>query len=580
MAVVDIRVEANVTAGWVDITTDVDGDVAQSVDYGIDGNRPLDVVASTGEFAFTLLNDPPGRYSMKHDDRLAGWARGTPMRVRAIHGADLADAVDTITRAGSTATVEMVANHALNDGDWVEVVGADQSEYNGLFQVSTLGLPADTFEYEVTGTPASPASGTVTAQRFYYMHRGKVYRATPTAGLARDRRVAVVSHDAMRDLAEADVREIDVQIDQSEDDLIDAALDAIPAAMQPIARDLDAGVDTMPVAFHDIGPGVKCMTLVHDIAVASFGLAFVKADGTFRYVSRTTRATGSSEYSFTSLNCSHVDSPTDQDDIFNLIRLRIRPATVDATASTVLWAAEGDPIEIPAGGTYQARIEFRDPDNRQNTLIGGDDVVTPVQGTDYAANSASGGGGADLSGDLSVTFNDFAAGGEWVIVNNASVTAYLVNSSGVPLLQVRGKGIYDRNPQTFEAGTGGMIVRPITIDLRYNSNPFFAKSYADYLDSQYSSDESQIGMLEFWGNVDDAQLRAALSLEPGAIVDLSEELTGLDAVDAVVHRKSTSIEPGNLLVCRLSLSPAAPFRSWLAGVVTRSEAGQTTVVGF
>ena len=580
MAVVDIRVEANVTAGWVDITTDVDGDVAQSVDYGIDGNRPLDVVASTGEFAFTLLNDPPGRYSMKHDDRLAGWARGTPMRVRAIHGADLADAVDTITRAGSTATVEMVANHALNDGDWVEVVGADQSEYNGLFQVSTLGLPADTFEYEVTGTPASPASGTVTAQRFYYMHRGKVYRATPTAGLARDRRVAVVSHDAMRDLAEADVREIDVQIDQSEDDLIDAALDAIPAAMQPIARDLDAGVDTMPVAFHDIGPGVKCMTLVHDIVVASFGLAFVKADGTFRYVSRTTRATGSSEYSFTSLNCSHVDSPTDQDDIFNLIRLRIRPATVDATASTVLWAAEGDPIEIPAGGTYQARIEFRDPDNRQNTLIGGDDVVTPVQGTDYAANSASGGGGADLSGDLSVTFNDFAAGGEWVIVNNASVTAYLVNSSGVPLLQVRGKGIYDRNPQTFEAGTGGMIVRPITIDLRYNSNPFFAKSYADYLDSQYSSDESQIGMLEFWGNVDDAQLRAALSLEPGAIVDLSEELTGLDAVDAVVHRKSTSIEPGNLLVCRLSLSPAAPFRSWLAGVVTRSEAGQTTVVGF
>jgi hypothetical protein len=70
--------------------------------------------------------------------------------------------VTSITRDGSTATATR-AGHGFQDGDCVLNAGADQAEYNGEFYISNV--TPDTFDFTVSGTPATPATGTITAKR-------------------------------------------------------------------------------------------------------------------------------------------------------------------------------------------------------------------------------------------------------------------------------------------------------------------------------------------------------------------------------------------------------------------------------
>src|SRR3990167_5840369 len=67
----------------------------------------------------------------------------------------------SITRSGATATVTTSITNTLVTGDIVTIAGADQAEYNGNFTITVTG--GTTFTYAVSGTPASPATGTITA---------------------------------------------------------------------------------------------------------------------------------------------------------------------------------------------------------------------------------------------------------------------------------------------------------------------------------------------------------------------------------------------------------------------------------
>jgi hypothetical protein len=64
----------------------------------------------------------------------------------------------TITRSGSTATVTHTG-HGLSTNDYVAIDGADQPEYNGVKLITVTG--ANSYTYTVSGTPATPATGTI-----------------------------------------------------------------------------------------------------------------------------------------------------------------------------------------------------------------------------------------------------------------------------------------------------------------------------------------------------------------------------------------------------------------------------------
>lgn len=70
--------------------------------------------------------------------------------------------VSTITRIGTEATVTTASNHALANGFSVTISGANETEYNGTFTVKEV-TATNKFKYDLTGSPSSPATGTIIA---------------------------------------------------------------------------------------------------------------------------------------------------------------------------------------------------------------------------------------------------------------------------------------------------------------------------------------------------------------------------------------------------------------------------------
>lgn len=68
--------------------------------------------------------------------------------------------VTGITRSGTTASVTTSGSHGKNTGDAVEIAGANETDYNGVFEITVTG--ANTFDYEVANSPSTPATGTIT----------------------------------------------------------------------------------------------------------------------------------------------------------------------------------------------------------------------------------------------------------------------------------------------------------------------------------------------------------------------------------------------------------------------------------
>lgn len=73
-------------------------------------------------------------------------------------------AITSITRAGTTATVVTATDHDFTEGfeQTTEISGVDQSEYNGTQTILTVANRR-TFTFTVSGSPVTPATGTIFA---------------------------------------------------------------------------------------------------------------------------------------------------------------------------------------------------------------------------------------------------------------------------------------------------------------------------------------------------------------------------------------------------------------------------------
>ncbi len=100
----------------------------------------------------------------------------------------------TITRSSSTATGTLTA-HGLANGDTIRIAGASQTEYNGDFVI--FNVSSSTFDFTVSGTPATPATGAPVLSRtavyapisssvesvtIYFNNDGLLHKATGCRG--------------------------------------------------------------------------------------------------------------------------------------------------------------------------------------------------------------------------------------------------------------------------------------------------------------------------------------------------------------------------------------------------------------
>ena len=66
----------------------------------------------------------------------------------------------TITSSGTTATVTHTT-HGLATNDFVRILGANEREYNGTFQITVTG--PGSYTYTLPTSTTSPATGTITS---------------------------------------------------------------------------------------------------------------------------------------------------------------------------------------------------------------------------------------------------------------------------------------------------------------------------------------------------------------------------------------------------------------------------------
>jgi hypothetical protein len=81
---------------------------------------------------------------------------GAPLTLNFTLGTD--QTITSLTESAGTATATLTG-HGYTTGDQVNIRGADQTEYNGDFIITVVD--ADTFTYTVTGSPTTPATGTI-----------------------------------------------------------------------------------------------------------------------------------------------------------------------------------------------------------------------------------------------------------------------------------------------------------------------------------------------------------------------------------------------------------------------------------
>jgi uncharacterized protein YcfJ len=293
------------------------------------------------------------------------------------------------------------------------------------------------------------------------------------------------------------------------------------------------------------------------VVLSAYGWLYPKMDGTLRYENRHTRALKTSQFTFTELLHDDVEVPSDLQNVYNRVRVTIHPRTIDAAATTVIALATDVPAISP-GQTQTFWDTYRDPINSLK-LIGGTAFAALVAGTDYIGNSTADGTGTNLTSSLSVVKTTFAASVKFDITNNhPSAQVYVTKR------QLRGKGIYDSGPVTFESYTAKNYGdRPLTIDLAYQSDPTIAQAFADYIVGVYSAQGNQANALLLNPQRSDALLTQALTREIGDVITESETMTGLVSVPLVIVGIEMTIEPGQILMVRYIVAYAGTTNAFI-----------------
>lgn len=146
------------------------------VDYGqIGGGTDQESLASLQERTLDKIQNPVAHFNVADIKDKAREVAGVT-RVFVDEAGDVVGsiAVTSINRNGQIATVVTAAAHGFDDGQRTGISGADQAEYN-VTNTTLIVIDSVTFAYVITGSPVSPATGTIIAEASIALGRVQVY---------------------------------------------------------------------------------------------------------------------------------------------------------------------------------------------------------------------------------------------------------------------------------------------------------------------------------------------------------------------------------------------------------------------
>lgn len=394
---------------------------------------------------------------------------------------------------------------------------------------------------------------------------GRLVAVDPEPGQYKIQRTRCVAHDYAYVLSDTLVTTLASQSNIGEADAMRVLLEALPPLAQPMAVDFDGSLDTFARAFHDFGSGAAAIQGLEKPTISAWGRSFVGGNGTAYYRNRVALSTAPPIVAvLDDDDIIDVVTPATRGRVFDGVRTITHPNEEGATDTEVLWAAT-TVISIPPGETIAIEGEYTDPSNR-DVSIGGDDFQDPlVENTDYEANTAANGSGSDISTDIDVVAALYGSTFRLTITNNNGSAAYLVDGSGDPLLQIRGRGLYDRAPIISRAGTS-MPQRQLEIDLFYQDDRNVGQAIADFVQNERASIRYPVESVSFLANVSSALMGLALTGEVSNLLTVSETMTGLDEAQVLIQRLTLELRKGSLLYVTLGVVPVVVGADpWILG---------------
>lgn len=230
-------------------------------------------------------------------------------------------------------------------------------------------------------------------------------------------------------------------------------------------------------------------------------------------------------------------------EIFNVFRASV--TTYEVQSLAVLWTL-AEEAEIEPGASVEFWATYPNPDS-PTEAHSVDAWTTPVASTDYLANSQSGGGGSDITADVSVAVSKLANEMKITLTNNGSVPAFIT------LLQARGTAVFKNDPirrQVEDAGSQSAYgVRTFPLPGDFYPDIETAQSFVEYGLSRFK-DPVPVLSLGYQANQSAAHMTQALARDVSERITVKADATnaagaqlGIDQdffIEAVTHRYTLS----------------------------------------
>lgn len=519
----DIRLSIQMGDAWVDVSEKVIGSVNVSV--GIQGNGPLDRIASTGTMRFVLENID-NEFTPTHIACNSGFKNGAVCK--------LVVSYNSLTYTKFFGYIEAVSvKRGRGLAYYTEVTAVD---FMNAFAVHELRLP---------DFAQNKKMGEVIALIVANMNKAPEATSYGTG-----------------------------------QDTFLTAFDTVSGsqrALEELAKVTNSEFGSVYVTPGGVWGSLLTEDGDHLLLESGGRLAIDAPDEVLKTRGRYGHITVSSSATFTDEVLSNIDVSYG-DNYHNDVKTIVYPRKVDSAATSVLFTLDSY-IAIPAGETVTITGRYTDPDQKAQTITG-IDMVTPAATTDYLFNTASDGSGTNITASLGVVAVYGTNGVEYTLTNNNASTGY------VTFLQARGKGVYIFQPveynQTYATGISEDGRRTLNMDMPYHNNALVAADFASMLLDIYKTKTTRVDSITYDANLSASLMGYFCALNVGDRITL--DIADLDLnSDYFIQQIELSIDQfGAARVRYLTLDeallPASDY--WKLDDVSYSQLGQTTKLGF
>jgi len=239
------------------------------------------------------------------------------------------------------------------------------------------------------------------------------------------------------------------------------------------------------------------------------------------------------------------------DDLANDITINYAPRRV-GSAGSVMYSMENLPLRLAAGQSRSFTAAYRNGDSA--SAVGGIDMIRPVAGTDYAAESEvlknNEGAPTDRTERLLVRVQFGATSANVTVMNTGgeAVNVTLFRLRGTPLISDSRATVTARDPVSI----GDHGIHGITLDLPALADGEFAQHYADWLIHKFSQPIGHIASVMVLANKSDTTMTKALGFAVGDAVSIADDyLTNTQETYIIVgrtHQINVGTQPETLLL--------------------------------